>query len=80
MTVNETFFFRDRMPFEGFRNAILPELLSGAGAERDSPAVVRRLLDRAGALFARDDSRRGGAPADGLERGHRRERHRRLAC
>jgi chemotaxis protein methyltransferase CheR len=27
MTVNETFFFRDRMPFEGFRNVILPELL-----------------------------------------------------
>jgi chemotaxis protein methyltransferase CheR len=27
MTVNETFFFRDRAPFEGFRNAILPELL-----------------------------------------------------
>ncbi len=27
MTVNETFFFRDRQPFEGFRHAILPELL-----------------------------------------------------
>jgi chemotaxis protein methyltransferase CheR len=27
MTVNETFFFRDRLPFEGFRKAILPELL-----------------------------------------------------
>ena len=27
MTVNETFFFRDRQPFEGFRQAILPDLL-----------------------------------------------------
>lgn len=27
MTVNETFFFRDRQPFEGFRQAVLPELL-----------------------------------------------------
>ncbi|MCW2316244.1 chemotaxis protein methyltransferase CheR [Rhodoblastus acidophilus] len=27
MTVNETFFFRDRQPFDGFRNFILPELI-----------------------------------------------------
>jgi len=27
MTINETFFFRDRQPFEGFRSIILPELL-----------------------------------------------------
>ncbi len=34
MTVNETFFFRDRAPFEGFRNAILPELLKTRAHKR----------------------------------------------
>ncbi len=34
MTVNETFFFRDRQPFEGFRNAILPELLKNRARNR----------------------------------------------
>lgn len=34
MTVNETFFFRDRQPFDGFRNAILPELLKNRSRQR----------------------------------------------
>ncbi|HUO54478.1 MAG TPA: protein-glutamate O-methyltransferase CheR [Rhodoblastus sp.] len=34
MTVNETFFFRDRAPFEGFRQAILPELLKARARTR----------------------------------------------
>ncbi len=34
MTVNETFFFRDRAPFEGFRNAILPEILKARAQKR----------------------------------------------
>jgi chemotaxis protein methyltransferase CheR len=34
MTVNETFFFRDRQPFEGFRSAILPELLKQRARQR----------------------------------------------
>jgi chemotaxis protein methyltransferase CheR len=34
MTVNETFFFRDRQPFDGFRNAILPELLNLRARQR----------------------------------------------
>ncbi|MGO9942789.1 MAG: CheR family methyltransferase [Rhodoblastus sp.] len=34
MTVNETFFFRDRHPFDGFRHAILPDLLKSRGATR----------------------------------------------
>ena len=34
MTVNETFFFRDRQPFEGFRSAILPELLKIRAKQR----------------------------------------------
>jgi chemotaxis protein methyltransferase CheR len=34
MTVNETFFFRDRQPFDGFRGAILPELLKLRARQR----------------------------------------------
>jgi chemotaxis protein methyltransferase CheR len=34
MTVNETFFFRDRQPFDGFRHAILPELLKSRAKSR----------------------------------------------
>ncbi len=34
MTINETFFFRDRVPFEGFRTLILPELLRRRAAQR----------------------------------------------
>jgi chemotaxis protein methyltransferase CheR len=34
MTINETFFFRDRQPFEGFRKAILPELLKARARTR----------------------------------------------
>jgi chemotaxis protein methyltransferase CheR len=34
MTTNETFFFRDRAPFDLFRDVMLPHLLSARGAER----------------------------------------------
>ncbi|WP_298423383.1 protein-glutamate O-methyltransferase CheR [Rhodoblastus sp.] len=34
MTVNETFFFRDRAPFDGFRDAILAELLKARARTR----------------------------------------------
>ena len=34
MTTNETFFFRDRVPFDKFRSVILPELLAARAAER----------------------------------------------
>ena len=34
MTINETFFFRDRQPFEGFRQVILPELMKARGKTR----------------------------------------------
>ncbi len=34
MTVNETFFFRDRAPFDGFRDAILAELLNARARTR----------------------------------------------
>jgi chemotaxis protein methyltransferase CheR len=34
MTTNETFFFRDKIPFENFRTAILPALLAARRASR----------------------------------------------
>ena len=34
MTTNETFFFRDRAPFEKFRNVMLPKLLEARAHER----------------------------------------------
>jgi chemotaxis protein methyltransferase CheR len=34
MTTNESFFFRDKIPFEHFRNAIMPALLAARAAER----------------------------------------------
>ena len=34
MTTNETFFFRDRAPFEKFRKVILPQLLAARATER----------------------------------------------
>jgi chemotaxis protein methyltransferase CheR len=34
MTTNETFFFRDRVPFEKFRSVLLPQLLATRASER----------------------------------------------
>ncbi|WGR94881.1 protein-glutamate O-methyltransferase CheR [Bradyrhizobium sp. ISRA435] len=34
MTTNETFFFRDKVPFDHFRNTIMPELLKARAARR----------------------------------------------
>ena len=53
MTTNETFFFRDKIPFDHFREMIMPEMLQGAREPQEHPDLVRRRLDRAGALFAR---------------------------
>ncbi len=47
MTTNESFFFRDKMPFEHFRSTIMPALIaarrivahaSASGARRPPPA------------------------------------------
>jgi chemotaxis protein methyltransferase CheR len=35
MTTNETFFFRDKLPFENFRDTMLPSLMSRQGRQRD---------------------------------------------
>ena len=51
---NESFFFRDKLPFEHLRDTILP---GTAGEPRDAAAhshLVRCRFDRAGALFAGD--------------------------
>jgi chemotaxis protein methyltransferase CheR len=34
MTTNETFFFRDKLPFEQFRNTILPEILQARASRK----------------------------------------------
>jgi chemotaxis protein methyltransferase CheR len=34
MTTNETFFFRDKMPFDHFRDSIMPEILQARAARR----------------------------------------------
>jgi chemotaxis protein methyltransferase CheR len=34
MTTNETFFFRDKMPFDHFRDSIMPEMLQARAARR----------------------------------------------
>ena len=55
MTTNESFFFRDKIPFDHFRQVIMPALLAARAAPAPHPHLVRRRLDRPGALFARDD-------------------------
>ena len=54
MTTNETFFFRDKIPFDHLQRDGTAG--AGAGARRPpTPAdLVRGVLDRAGALFDRD--------------------------
>ncbi len=34
MTINETYFFRDRLPFDTFRNNILPDVIKARAAQR----------------------------------------------
>ncbi len=64
MTVNETFFFRDRQPFEGFRHAVLPELLKSRAKNRrmriwsaacstgQEPYSIAMILDEEGRRLA----------------------------
>ena len=52
MTTNETFFFRDRVPFENFRLVILPKSAAGKEGIKANQDLVRRLFDRPGAIFA----------------------------
>ena len=47
MTTNETFFFRDRVPFDNFRKFVLPDSSRSEKGHRPHPDLVRRLLDAA---------------------------------
>ena len=54
MTTNESLFFRDKLPFDHFRDTMMPALLATrADAAAHSDLVCRR-RDRAGALFLGD--------------------------
>jgi chemotaxis protein methyltransferase CheR len=64
MTTNETFFFRDKVPFEHFRDAIIPEMLRAragrnsiriwcaAGSTGQEPYSIAMCLKEMGALLA----------------------------
>lgn len=67
MMTNESLFFRDKVPFEHFRSAILAGTQRGAPHLAHHPHLVRSRRDRPGALFARHLPQGDGA------------RHRRLA-
>ena len=47
MTTNESFFFRDKIPFEHFRDAIMPAPADGARERTAHPHLVRGRLHRA---------------------------------
>jgi chemotaxis protein methyltransferase CheR len=64
MTINETFFFRDRVPFDHFRNSIVPEILRAranrksiriwcaAGSTGQEPYSLAMCLKEMGATLA----------------------------
>ena len=56
MTTNESFFFRDKMPFEHFRDTIMPALMAARAREKRIRIWCAACCDRAGALFAGDDA------------------------
>jgi chemotaxis protein methyltransferase CheR len=64
MTINETYFFRDRMPFDLLRELILPEIIAGRAAQKrlriwcaasstgQEPYSISMILDEFGARLA----------------------------
>ena len=66
MTTNETFFFRDKIPFDHLRATILPELLQARASRRSPAHLVRGCLDRARAVFDRDVPEGNRAGAGGM--------------
>ena len=63
MTTNESFFFRDKIPFEHFRETIMPALLARARREAASAYLVRGRSDRTGAVLVGDGSEGTGQGA-----------------
>ena len=74
MTTNETFFFRDKIPFDHFREKIMPEMLQARAGRKSIADLVCRGLDRSGALFAGDVPEGNGRRAQRLARRDRRDR------
>ena len=62
MTTNETFFFRDKMPFEHFRDTIMPALHRGARAREAHPHLVHRRRRPARSLIRSPWRSRAWAP------------------
>ena len=73
---NETYFFRDRTPFDTLAKNALPALAREARVEEAAPHLVGWLLDGSGSLFARYAVRRRGGEMAGLDDRH--PRHRRF--
>ncbi len=74
MTINETYFFRDKTPFDQFRSVNSAEPSRGP-LRREAPAhLVGRRFDRSGSLLACHDHRghrRQGRRLEDRDRGHR---------
>ena len=73
---NETYFFRDRAPFDVLQRHALPELAQRRDKVEAPAHLVGGLLDRTGSLFACDAVRRGAGEMARLDDRH--PRHRRL--
>ena len=74
MATNESFFFRDKIPFEHFRTIIMPALLAARRASRAIRIWCAADLDRAGTVFARHVPEGHGARDRRLARRDRRHR------
>jgi len=75
MATNETFFFRDKLPFDHFSRHHTAGADCGTRARETHPHLVHRGLDRAGALFAGDDPARVQRQARRLSRRDYRHRY-----
>ena len=74
MMTNESFFFRDKLPFEHFRDTIMPSLMAARARAAPDPDLVRRRVDRPGAVFAGDVPEGDGAAGCRLADRHPRHR------
>ena len=48
MTINETYFFRDKLPFDNFRDSMLPDAIKAprSSSARSASGARRRRPDR----------------------------------
>ena len=76
MMTNESFFFRDKTPFENFRSAVMPALHCSAAAFAHHSHLVCGGRRRPGAVFACHGAQGDGAKDRRLA--HRGDRHRPL--